>query len=82
MKSKKPASLGTVWPVHAVLFDENGRKLGRCLDTPNAIAKAFMQCSRAAFVKPSFEMVQEREVYSDRMKSWNKAESFLTLGAI
>ena len=38
-----PAKLGSVWIARATLYNSAGRKIGTCTDTPNAIAKAFME---------------------------------------
>lgn len=71
--------LGTVWPVGARVFDAHGKQIGTCIDTPNGIAKAMMECPRIAAVKPFGQSIQARADYADRMKDWNQAQSCLTL---
>lgn len=69
-------------PPTAALFDSRMRILGYCIDTPNAIAKAFMEVPAAAFVDTQGEGdydpqpgVRSREDYEGSMNAWNDAES-------
>jgi hypothetical protein len=69
-------------PQRATLFDSRMRLLGHCQDTPNAIAKAFMEVPAAAFVDTQGEGdydpqpgVRSREDYEGSMNAWNDAES-------
>ncbi|KKK64194.1 hypothetical protein LCGC14_2986720, partial [marine sediment metagenome] len=48
------ANLGTVWSARARLFNSAGKLVGTCTDTPNAIAKAFMELHKATSVKESY----------------------------
>jgi hypothetical protein len=66
----------------AALFDSRMRILGYCIDTPNAIATAFMEVPAAAFVETEGEGsydpqpgLRTREDYGGSMNSWNYAES-------
>ena len=70
--------LGTVYTAKARLYDKKKKEIGYCIDTPNAIAKAFMEWPEAMFVKPYMEDIQPKRLYEDRMKSWNDAESGLS----
>jgi len=73
---KKPMALGTVWPVSASLLGEDGGRIGTCLDTPNAIAKALMERPDATHVVEALSHVRRpRSAYADRMAGWNVAES-------
>ena len=70
--------LGSVWCAKAKLYDINDKLIGICMDTPNSIAKALMECPAATLVKCIGE-VKVRSEYQDRMKDWNTAESMLRL---
>lgn len=74
---KSPSPLGTIWSVKAKLYDKDQKEIGYCMDTPNAIAKAFMEWPKAMFVKPFGEAIKPRSLYKDRMSKWNEAESHL-----
>jgi hypothetical protein len=74
---KPPPALGTVWVARATLFDNAGHKIGTCTDTPNAIAKAFMEMSQATMVKPFGEEYRDRKSYFDRMNKRNTCPSGL-----
>lgn len=72
----KVIPLGTlnVWDVKATLYDIDGHKLGDCMDTPNAIAKAFMEQPKATMVK-GLSGCKVRSDYAGRMMDWNTAAS-------
>ena len=71
--------LGIMGIAIARLYDSNGREIARCTDTPNAIASAFRECSRAQFVKPFMGTIETRERYTDRMEDWNDCPSGLVI---
>jgi len=73
----KPPPLGTVWVARAILYNTAGHKIATCTDTPNAIAKAFMEMKEASTVKPSYEEYRNRPEYADRMAPWNTCPSGL-----
>ncbi len=72
-------TLGTVWTARARLFNTAGKQIATCTDTPNAIAKAFMERPAAATVKKSYEdeaiLVYE---YRSRMNMNNTCPSGLS----
>jgi len=70
--------LGTIYTTRARLYDRNGKYLGSCLDTPNAIARAFMECPEAGTAFGTLGW-SYRSDYGDRMNSYNTAFSFLEL---
>lgn len=72
----KPQAIGTIGITRARLFDSNGNLIGYCIDTPNGIAKAFMECPQAKIVRHILG-IDKRDYYNNRMKSWNKAHSDL-----
>lgn len=72
--SKKPQALGTVWIAGAKVLDRNGKSIGGCMDTPNAIAKMFMEVPKANAVKTMFGL-KTRAEYMDRMGNFNNAQS-------
>ena len=74
MARTKPPKLGNVWPIAARLF-RNGKQVGTCMDTPNAIAKALMEYPQIDSVKPFGCSVVPRDAYAKRMANWNEAES-------
>jgi len=78
--TKKPLHLGTIGVTKATLFDRKGKKVGYCLDTPNAIAKALMELPQAQKVT-SILGTYARSYYEDRMKGWNEAKSGLELAS-
>lgn len=73
---RKPPALGTVWTARATLYNSAGRKIGTCMDTPNSIAKAFMEFPQATSVS-ALMGYQTRAEFSSRMKPWNVATSHL-----
>ena len=74
----KPEPMGTVGLTKARLYNNRRELIAFCMDTPNAIAKAFMELSEARAVKTiSRETIQFREDYQERMKSWNTVRSDL-----
>jgi len=76
----RPPKLGTVWPIGARLYDKNRKEIGSCMWTPNAVAKAFMECNRAEYVKGWGEKtLTHRDAYATRMADWNVATSCLIL---
>jgi hypothetical protein len=70
-----PMKLGNVWPIRARLYNNMGILIGTCMDTPNSIAKAFMEVPEAVEVKPYGCSRAPRSQYQDRMKDWNEAAS-------
>ena len=76
MRTKKPSPLGTIGVTKATLFNRNNKKIGYCIDTPNAIAKAMMQFPQAQKAKGILG-THSRSYYKDRMKPWNIARSGL-----
>ncbi len=66
--------LGTIYTVRAKLYDNDGIKIGTCIDTPNAIAKAIMEHPEISIVD-SINGLQVSGTYHERMKSWNVAAS-------
>lgn len=74
----KPKALGSVWTSSATLYDKNKKPIAICMDTPNAIAKAFMELPKAEYVSSFLSNeLETKDKYSDRMKSWNNADSQL-----
>ena len=72
----KVATLGTVWTARARLYNSAGRIIGTCTDTPNAIAKAFMENHSATSVMESYSSVAiQRTEYRDRMHPGNTCPS-------
>ena len=70
------ATLGTVWTARARLFNSAGKQIGTCKDTPNAIAKAFMEHHSATNVKESYsDTAINRCEYRSRMQPWNDCNS-------
>jgi len=61
--------LGTVWTARATLYNSAGRKVGTCTDTPNAIAKAFIEHRSATSVAclASQGAYLDRSDYTSRM---------------
>lgn len=76
---RKPPKVGVVWTASAILYNKDGKVVARCLDTPNAIAKALMQMPSAVVVK-SLLGTHPRSHYQSRMSKWNTAESHLVKG--
>ena len=71
-----PPALGTVWTARVWLYDSQFNAVGSCMDTPNSIAKAFMERPELAYVKDACtKRLRDRAEYADRMASWNVAES-------
>lgn len=67
---------GTVYTARARLYNSAGRMIGTCTDTPNAIAKAFMEHHEATGVKESYENIaKQRTEYEHRMVKENKCDS-------
>jgi len=72
----KPATIGTVWTARAKLYNSAGKVIGTCTDTPNAIARAFMEHHNATSVSLSYESVAvQRTEYRDRMHPGNTCPS-------
>ena len=72
----KLATLGTVWTARARLYNSAGRVIGSCTDTPNAIAKAFMEIHKAATVRESYsDTAINRCEYRARMTPQNNCPS-------
>jgi hypothetical protein len=69
--------LGNVWAVGAKLYNKQGKLIGTCLDTPNAIAKAMMEHPSIARVS-SILGNGSRKDYAKRMGSFNTATSMFT----
>ena len=72
----KPQALGTIGVTRARLFDGNSKLIGYCLDTPNAIAKAFMEYSQARSAQGILG-TNSKAYYNNRMADWNTAHSDL-----
>jgi hypothetical protein len=64
----KPAPVGNVWVANARLYDCDGKLIGQCMDTPNSIAKALMECPKAEIIKGVLGWTDRRD-YRDRMKA-------------
>ena len=74
----KPPTLGAVWTARARLYNSAGRVIGTCTDTPNAIAKAFMEHHKATSVKESYsDIAMQRTEYRNRMHPGNNCPSGL-----
>ena len=74
----KPQPIGTVWVARATLYDRRGHIIATCMDAPNPIAKAFMECPEATTVTQWLERKHiKRHAYESRMASWNVASSQL-----
>lgn len=69
-------TVGNVGLTRARLFNSSGELIGYCLDTPNAIAKALMECPQAQ-VAQGILGINKREYYHNRMQTWNTAHSDL-----
>jgi hypothetical protein len=74
----KPLIVGTVWVARATLYDKRMKPVATCVDTPNAIARAFMEVPHAVAVKGLLGR-QDRADYLSRMQSWNVAESHVSV---
>ena len=60
--------LGTVWIARAKLYNSAGKVIGTCTDTPNAIARAFMEHHQATSVIESYSSIAiQRDEYRNRM---------------
>lgn len=73
----KPAPAGDIWEARATLYNIGGKAIGTCIDTPNAIAKAFLELREANYVKDNSGLIRVRAEYAERMQPWNKAQSGL-----
>jgi hypothetical protein len=74
----QPPPLGTIWNVGAKVYNKKHALIGSCLDTPNAIAKMFMEMPEAAYIIQSKIMGSgkfDKDFYKDRMNRWNTASS-------
>ena len=72
----KPQMIGTVWIARARLFNSAGKQIGTCTDTPNAIAKAFIENHTATSVKESYsDTAINRHEYKNRMIPQNNCPS-------
>ncbi len=72
----KVQAIGTIGVTRARLYDISGNHIGYCLDTPNAIARAFMECLNAEVVH-SILGAFTRTDFLNRMQDWNTADSDL-----
>lgn len=64
---KAPARLGNVNPCGiAVLFDDDGKAVAKCLDTPNCMAAAFHLFPTARFAQTKFP--ERKTVMRDSMR--------------
>ena len=72
----KPQAIGTIGVTRARLFDSKNKLIGYCLDTPNAIAKAFIECHQAQSAQGILG-TENRAHYQERMQDWNIAHSNL-----
>lgn len=69
-------TLGTIWTARARLCNSAGRVIGTCTDTPNAIARAFMDHHKATSVIKSYETIAiQRTEYRERMLPGNTCPS-------
>jgi hypothetical protein len=76
----KPPMVGTVWVARATLYDKRMRPVASCMDTPNAIAKAFMEVPHAVAVKEYLEHTyKSRAEYLGRMNQYNMAQSHVSV---
>ena len=72
----KVAPLGVIWTARARLFNSAGKVVGTCTDTPNAIAKAFMEHRNATSVKESYsDTAIIRTEFRNRMHPQNTCPS-------
>jgi hypothetical protein len=62
----KPPPIGTVWTARAKVYDGRDKYIGSCMDTPNAIAKMFMEVPAANMVVGLGGM-KFRDEYTSRM---------------
>ena len=77
---RKPEMIGTVWTAKATLYNNDKEIIAYCIDTPNGIAKAFMELPRAMWVSEMYSKeLQPRAKYESRMQDWNKADSNLDI---
>ncbi|MFA4854027.1 MAG: hypothetical protein WC616_01575 [Candidatus Omnitrophota bacterium] len=73
---RKPIALGAVYTARATLFNSAGQKIGTCTDTPNAIAKAFMENRNATAVKECYSNIAQcRTEFNHRMNKLNDCQS-------
>ena len=72
----KRQAIGTIGITRAKLFDGKDNLIGYCMDTPNAIAKAFMECPKAQSAQGILG-TNKRDYYNERMRGWNTAQSDL-----
>lgn len=70
--------VGTIWDIAARLYDAKGTLIAHCIDTPNGIANAFLECPQAQKVH-TLMGYKTRKEYASRMYSWNTAASRLEL---
>ena len=73
------AAMGIFGETTAIVHDNKMRVIGTCIDTPNGIAKMFMECNRAEYVKTMLDGLKQRYTYNDRMGNFNSATSYLKL---
>lgn len=72
----KVKTLGTVWNARARLYNSAGKVIGTCTDTPNAIARAFMEHHQATCVSESYSGIAiQRTEYRNRMYPGNTCPS-------
>ncbi len=72
----KPLLPGNIWIARATLFNSAGKKIGTCTDTPNAIAKAFMEIHQATSVKEYLsDIAKDRTDYINKIQPWNTCPS-------
>lgn len=64
-------TLGSVWTARAKVYDANGKFIGSCMDTPNAIARMFMEIRRAEVVKDVLGKYTHRIDYKSKMNEYN-----------
>ncbi len=75
LNAQRPAKLGTVYPARARCYDENGTCIGRCIDTPNGVAKAMMEQPAISMAKGQFGGYYFRAQMASRMNEHNDATS-------
>ena len=75
-KTHRPADydnswLGIMGVTGVTLYNKNGKRVGYCMDTPNAIAQVMRNHPEVITVKNAFGEVKTRREYTDRMEYAN-----------
>lgn len=74
--TNKPPKLGTVYTSRAKCYGADGKLLGKCIDTPNGIAKAMMEQPAITMAIGQFGELHSRAAMGGRMNRHNTAQSF------